>query len=590
MTGKFLTATVLYLGVTWLTGTPIDATAATYAVPGDYRSIAEAFSVAQNGDRIEVAPGRYYENGLELPSGITLTGIGDGPGEVIIDGQGLGRILLAEGLDQSTLVANISFVNGRAAGHTNYQRSGGAIFCSNSTLRINNCIFEGNVSDGHGGAIRCNNSTPLITGCVFIDNEAVNGGGGAIDCSFASSPIIRGCEFLSNTAAWGGALSCRGFSSPEISTAMFDGNQAAGTKGYGGAVFADLGSTPVFQQSTYINNVARYGGAIACLEEAETNLENCTVTRNEAQLLGGGMFIYNAEPRINGTIIAFQEGTGITAEGGAAPVVTCSDIFGNTRGDWVGSISAQLGVSNNLSADPLFCGDDEGSIFSLALSDDSPASSPDLACGYMGAWPIGCYTTGATVSSFSARWTNQEGTNQDAQLAWQVRTFGGGELLFRLTGSSADAPDTEWDIAIQDLGGGFYEALDSQTDADRSNTYTYRLYLAEANSAWVLMDKITLASVPDFAGIRELKAWPNPFNPMTTISFRLGQTQRARISVYTLDGRRVVVLAERQFGSGEQTQVWDGRDLHGSGVSSGIYIVLVEGAVDRQTHKITLLK
>ena len=585
MTGKILTRCALLLVAIWFTGAPDVAQAATIAVPADYPTINDAFEAARSGDRIEVAPGTYVENGLALPNGVAFVGMGDGPSDVVIDGRNAGRILLAEGLDESTLIANITFTNGRAAGHTSYERSGGAIFSSNSALRISNCIFRNNVSDGHGGAIRCNNSTPLITGCVFVGNDATDGGGGAIDCSFDSSPLIRGCEFEDNSAAWGGALSCRGFSSPVVSASTFIANAAVGSKGYGGAVFADFGSEPVFQQSTYADNTARYGGAIACLSDAETNLENCTITSNTAQVLGGGLFAYNSSPRINGTIIAFQEGTGISAEGGAAPVITCSDIFGNSRGDWITSIASQLDVSNNINADPLFCDATEGATSVYSLTDESPASSPSLECGYMGAWPIGCDVVGTTVSSFVGDWENL-----DAQLTWQTRTIGGSAPTFRLTGSRSDAPETTWDVPFLDLGGGFYTAVDLNSDGGSGGTYVYRLYSAEAGSDWVLLDEINLTSVPDFPDIRELKAWPNPFNPMTTISFRLGQSQRARISVYSPDGRRIAVLADQVFAAGLQTQTWDGRDSQGKNASSGTYIVLVEGEQQKQTQKVTLLK
>ncbi|MDX2475622.1 MAG: right-handed parallel beta-helix repeat-containing protein [Candidatus Krumholzibacteria bacterium] len=581
MTGKILTMSALLLVATWFLGSPDVAHAATLAVPADYSTINDAFEAARSGDRIEVAPGVYTEANLSLPNGVAFVGLGDGPGDVIIDGRGQGRILLAEGVDRATTIANFTFKNGRAAGHTSYERSGGAIFNSNSALRISNCIFLDNTSDGHGGAIRCNNSTPLITGCVFKGNAATGGGGGAIDCSFDSSPLVRGCQFENNSAAWGGALSCRGFSSPAVVASTFIANAAVGSKGYGGAVFADFGSEPTFQQSTYAQNTARYGGAIACLSDAQTNLENCTLTDNTAQMLGGGIFAYDSAPRINGTIIAFHEGTGISAEGGAAPVITCSDIFGNSRGDWVGSIASQLDVGNNINADPLFCDPTSG----YSLMDESPASSPTLECGYMGAWPIGCDIVGTTVSTFAADWENL-----DAQLTWQVRSIGGSAPTFRLTGSLSESPATEWDVPFLDLGGGFYTAVDLNRNSGSGGTYIYRLYSAQAGGDWVLMDEINLISVPEFPGIGELKAWPNPFNPMTTISFRLGQSQRARISIYSPDGRRIAVLADRVFAAGLQSQTWDGRNSQGKAASSGTYIVLVEGEQQKQTQKVTLLK
>jgi len=587
MTGKILTVIALLLIAVLVAGAS-GLQAATLAVPGTHSTIAAAFAAAQVGDRIELAPGLYQENQLALPRGVTVVGTGDGPAEVIIDGQGSGRILLAEQLDRLSLITNLTFRNGHAAGNTSSDRSGGAIFCSNSHLRIINCIFADNVSEGQGGAIRCNNSSPLITGCIFRNNVANNGGGGAIDCSINSSPIIRGTEFHDNSAAWGGALSCRGLSSPQVSDVLFKANHAVGTKAYGGAVFADYGSAPLFTQSTYVDNTARYGGALACLSDSETNLENCTLVGNSAEILGGGLFSYNAEPHITASIISFQEGTGISVEGDLVPMITCSDIFGNSQGDWVGNIATQLAETDNLAVDPLFCDSATRGSENLVLAAGSPCGAADLACGTIGAWPMGCDGVATLISTLNAQWQSQ-----DAQLSWQSHTDeGDAPPEFRLIGYRNDAPEFAWEVPIHDLGDGYYSALDPNSRDSAGSTFTYRLFVAVAipNDPWAFVGEISLVSTPGFPGIRDLESWPNPFNPMTTISFRLGKAQRTRISVYSPDGRRIVVLADRQLEAGMNRQTWNGRDSQGNGVGAGTYIVLVEGAVERKTQKITLLK
>ncbi len=585
MTGRNLTASALLLFSSWLMAAPIGAAAAVHSVPAHYSSIADALAASQAGDRVEIAPGTYTETLLALPNGVALVGTGNSPDQVIIDGQGFGRILLVENVDDSALVTNITFTNGRAVGRISYERSGGAIFCRNSSLRISNCIFRDNRSDGNGGAIRCNNSTPEITGCVFIGNKANDGGGGAIDCSFSSSPLIRGCDFRENTASWGGALSCRGNSSPVVQSSTFTDNEASGPKGYGGAVFADLKSKPVFTQATISDNFARYGGGLACLSSAETNLQNCTISANGAQILGGGLFIYNAAPRINSSIIVFQSGTGITAEGTSAPVINCTDIFGNSLGDWVGSISMQLAGDDNLATDPMFCTEATNGTNPYVLADDSPCAATGLACGVMGAWPPGCDAVNILASSLAANWNSQQ-----AQLSWQIRVPNGTSPVFRLTGAAENDPDTEWDVDVLSLGGGYFEATDPNINQGGSGSFIYRLYTSDPNGSWTLLDTTNLTIVPSVPGISNLKAWPNPFNPMTTISFKLGQPQRTRISVYTPAGRRVAVLTDRELAAGPQSQVWDGRDASGGVVSSGTYIVLVEGTKEKKTQKITLLK
>ncbi len=382
-----LTATALLILV-FLNMDP--ASSATINVPSQYPSLESALEVVQSGDVITLEPGVYFEADLVLPAGITISGAGAHPNEVIIDAQQLGRVMLAEGLSQKTTIDNITFRNGRAAGETSYDQSGGAIFCSNSLLRIINCIFTTNRADSHGGAIRCNNSSPEISDCIFSDNAAPDGGGGAIDCSYGAYPFVSNCRFVNNTADWGAALSCRADSSPKITDATFDSNVALGDRAFGGAVFADSQARPAVSESVFCDNVAIYGGAITCFENAEINLDSCTIVGNEALGEGGAMYLRGASPDIIGTIISFNEGTAISTDGQAGPDISCTDIFGNTQGDWDGSFSDQLYADGNLSVDPLFCSLLAGDASRFFLQDDSPLILPESRCETMGALAVGC--------------------------------------------------------------------------------------------------------------------------------------------------------------------------------------------------------
>ncbi|MEN8006188.1 MAG: right-handed parallel beta-helix repeat-containing protein [Candidatus Krumholzibacteriota bacterium] len=553
-------------------------------MPGEYATIGDAMEISQPGDRIEVSPGVYRENNLVMTEGVVLIGMGTGPGDVVLDGGGSGRIILCESIIQSSYIENLTLANGRAFGASSYDQSGGALLSSNSSLRISKCIFSANEAESHGGAIRCNNSTLLINDCLFTGNSAPNGGGGAVDCSYGSSPLFRNCDFENNSASWGGALSCRADSSPMVADSHFKNNTAMGDLGFGGAVFSDFQATPVFTYSTFSGNQALYGGALASFQDAETNLENCTVTGNSAEFSGGGLFCHESSPRVTGSIIAFQEGTGIAAQGGAVPMISCTDLFGNSQGDWVGNISDQAGVQENLSADPVFCSENPLTDNEFSLQDNSPCGPEVNSCGALGAWPVGCDAVAARVTLFEADWSGRH-----ARLSWQ--TLSNGEApVFRLTGVVDEEGAKEWEIPYQDEGGGFFAAEDQQSRTDSGKQYIFRLYLVDNRGGMSLLGETKLVAVPDFPGIRDLKASPNPFNPLTSISFNLGSSQRTRVSIYTVDGRRVRTLASREFGSGPQEIKWDGTDENGRHCSTGAYIALVEGERQMKTIKLTLMK
>ena len=60
-----------------------------------------------------------------------------------------------------------------------------------------------------------------------------------------------------------------------------------------------------------------------------------------------------------------------------------------------------------------------------------------------------------------------------------------------------------------------------------------------------------------------LPAYPNPFNPETTLAFDLAQPGPARLEVFDLAGRRVRRLCDEPLGAGAHQRRWAGRDEAG---------------------------
>jgi hypothetical protein len=79
---------------------------------------------------------------------------------------------------------------------------------------------------------------------------------------------------------------------------------------------------------------------------------------------------------------------------------------------------------------------------------------------------------------------------------------------------------------------------------------------------------------------------PNPFNPVTTIRFRVppGTAARAAVRIYDLKGRLVAKLPAGSS-AGAQEVVWDA-----SGLPSGAYFYTLEAAGLSRTRKMTLMK
>ena len=65
--------------------------------------------------------------------------------------------------------------------------------------------------------------------------------------------------------------------------------------------------------------------------------------------------------------------------------------------------------------------------------------------------------------------------------------------------------------------------------------------------------------------------YPNPFNPSTTIPYRLAAASTVELEIFDIAGRKVrTVLAEIQDAGFHET-TWDGRDEDGHIVGAGVY-------------------
>lgn len=88
--------------------------------------------------------------------------------------------------------------------------------------------------------------------------------------------------------------------------------------------------------------------------------------------------------------------------------------------------------------------------------------------------------------------------------------------------------------------------------------------------------------------------YPNPFNPVTTIRFRVpGETGAARavkLAVYDVQGRLVRRLIDGPVETGEQAVEWDGQSERGGHAASGAYFLKFETDGQALTSKLVLLK
>jgi len=84
-------------------------------------------------------------------------------------------------------------------------------------------------------------------------------------------------------------------------------------------------------------------------------------------------------------------------------------------------------------------------------------------------------------------------------------------------------------------------------------------------------------------------AFPNPFNPSTTIRYSLPARSHVRIGIYDVAGHEVAVIRDGVESEGAQEVRWNGVDRRGHALSAGVYFVrLVAGGEERVTEVVLM--
>ena len=101
-----------------------------------------------------------------------------------------------------------------------------------------------------------------------------------------------------------------------------------------------------------------------------------------------------------------------------------------------------------------------------------------------------------------------------------------------------------------------------------------------------------ITPLPLIANTFDLHAYPNPFNPATTLSFRINEMvfEMAELSIFSINGRLMRRFTLDISGMGNYTVTWDAKDRFGREVPSGTYIIGLQLNNKLYAGKITLIK
>ncbi len=240
---------------------------------------------------------RLSDSDGDIPLYAETTVTGPGADVLAVSGQNLYRIFYvnAENVGDTydpVTISGLTLKNGYDSSN------GGALYSENTTLTLQDMVFDDNEAGGTGGAVYSDDGNLTVANSPFTNNVADNGGGALYvadtEDTAADDDVevsISGSTFRGNFAdGQGGGVNLTGTGDVVIENTTLSGNEADGN---GGALYmhSDAVLDVTVRSSTISDNTAEYGGGAHFVDnEGTTLIENTTISGNEAFYDGGGVY------------------------------------------------------------------------------------------------------------------------------------------------------------------------------------------------------------------------------------------------------------------------------------------------------------
>ncbi|MBC8214809.1 MAG: DUF1565 domain-containing protein [Candidatus Marinimicrobia bacterium] len=363
---------------------------------------------------------------------------------------------------------------------------------------------------------------------VILDAEGV---AGVMRCRYVTSATISHLTLTNGSASSGGGIYCRE-SSPSLANVTISGNSASE---YGGGIYCEESSPSLANVTISNNSASEYGGGVFCYNNSSPTFVNVTISNNSASSNGGGMYLNNSSPSlVDVTITANYAsfGGGIFCWDNSSPsLVNC--ILWN---------DAPQEVYFNVYSDPnsimIAYSDIQGGEAGIVTNDNGTVNWED---GNINLDPL---------------FVDEE--NGDFHLQESSPCIDAGTAFFVFEGDTlVDMSEDEYVGSAPDMGAFEYGEIAGIEDDYELLITNYEL----------------------------MRAYPNPFNPSTTISYAVESNGRLSLQIYNITGQLVETLVNEQVEAGYHTVVWNANNQ-----PSGIYFAVLSIGGFSETQKLLLLK
>jgi hypothetical protein len=130
--------------------------------------------------------------------------------------------------------------------------------------------------------------------------------------------------------------------------------------------------------------------------------------------------------------------------------------------------------------------------------------------------------------------------------------------------------------------------VDTEANTVRMSQSTVRTFYALSAANITSVEGPKPLSIPSEFTLQQ--NFPNPFNPQTTIRYKLEKDLEIELAIYDVRGRKVHELYRGKQRAGEHSLTWKGTDSHGRLVASGVYLARLKTDLGSQVRSMTLLR
>ncbi len=136
-----------------------------------------------------------------------------------------------------------------------------------------------------------------------------------------------------------------------------------------------------------------------------------------------------------------------------------------------------------------------------------------------------------------------------------------------------------------------FEIVAEHHDLSGRHFWFDNIYITDMDTA-VVRDTSAISGLQDVIASTGdlLQIYPNPFKRNTTISYHISEKSSIRIAIYDISGKMIATLADRIHLPGSYSCIWDGNDMSGSPVNSGIYFCRLISSGTVRTAKLIVTR